>query len=175
MPLLYPVSVVQSLPRHSVVLCPLGPSLPILTPRQKPRSHFPRRPQSNDLLDAGTSREFVIVRQDHRGDIILSLKRIQLSVAWQRLRQIAESDAAVTGVVAATNRGGLLVDVEGVRGFNPSSQIGIVRVWKREGWGAFGSREPCVCRQGACLWKACVVFSTWVTQGNDMHGQSTDC
>ncbi|KAL6770250.1 PRPS1 [Auxenochlorella protothecoides x Auxenochlorella symbiontica] len=82
-------------------------------------------PRSNDLLDAGTSREFVIVRQDHRGDIILSLKRIQLSVAWQRLRQIAESDAAVTGVVAATNRGGLLVDVEGVRGFNPSSQIGI--------------------------------------------------
>jgi hypothetical protein len=45
-------------------------------------------------------------------------------VAWQRLRQYMEDDVAVEGTVVGTNRGGILVDIENIRGFCPGSQLG---------------------------------------------------
>lgn len=56
-------------------------------------------------------------------------------VAWQRLRQCSEDDVAVEGAVVATNRGGIIVEVENIRGFCPGSQLGQV--------GAARSRAVC--------------------------------
>ncbi|MGB7416909.1 MAG: S1 RNA-binding domain-containing protein, partial [Thermosynechococcaceae cyanobacterium] len=43
--------------------------------------------------------------------------------AWERVRQLQEEDATVRSAVFATNRGGALVRIEGLRGFIPGSHI----------------------------------------------------
>jgi hypothetical protein len=45
-------------------------------------------------------------------------------VAWQRLRQCMDDEVAVEGAVVGTNRGGIIVEVESIRGFCPGSQLG---------------------------------------------------
>jgi small subunit ribosomal protein S1 len=71
-----------------------------------------------------TLREFVVIRGEEQGELTLSLRRLELGVAWQRLRQYMEEDIAVSSKVVGVNRGGILVDIEGVRGFCPGSQLG---------------------------------------------------
>ena len=46
---------------------------------------------------------------------------------WQRVRQMQEEDVTVMGKVASVNRGGLLVDLENLRGFVPTSHLSNVR------------------------------------------------
>jgi small subunit ribosomal protein S1 len=43
--------------------------------------------------------------------------------AWERVRQLQKEDATVRSNVFATNRGGALVRIEGLRGFIPGSHI----------------------------------------------------
>ncbi|KAL4441481.1 hypothetical protein ABPG77_001985 [Micractinium sp. CCAP 211/92] len=81
-------------------------------------------PRSTAVVGPHTVRDFVVIREERSGDLTLSLKRLELQVAWQRLRQCAEDDVAVEGAVVATNRGGIIVEVENIRGFCPGSQLG---------------------------------------------------
>ena len=55
----------------------------------------------------------------------------QLEAAWNRCRELQNDDEAVNSVVLSVNRGGLLVEVEHLRGFVPQSHIAI-RVPNRE-------------------------------------------
>ncbi|MFQ3614046.1 MAG: S1 RNA-binding domain-containing protein, partial [Cyanobacteriota bacterium] len=43
--------------------------------------------------------------------------------AWERVRQLQKEDATVRSAIFATNRGGALVRIEGLRGFIPGSHI----------------------------------------------------
>jgi hypothetical protein len=52
----------------------------------------------------------------------------QLAMAWKRVLQYQAEDATVYGEVVSVNRGGLLVDVEGLRGFVPLSHVTSVRL-----------------------------------------------
>ncbi|KAI3426993.1 hypothetical protein D9Q98_006937 [Chlorella vulgaris] len=81
-------------------------------------------PRATQVVGTSTCRDFVIIREERNGDLTLSLKRLELQVAWQRLRQYMEDDVAVEGTVVGTNRGGILVDIENIRGFCPGSQLG---------------------------------------------------
>lgn len=76
-----------------------------------------------NVLETETQREFIITRQDNNGELILSLKRLEVAATWQRIRQMQEEDVTVVGKVASVNRGGLLVDVENLRGFVPTSHL----------------------------------------------------
>jgi small subunit ribosomal protein S1 len=42
------------------------------------------------------------------------------------VNQLQAEDVTIYGTVVSTNRGGLLVEVEGLRGFVPSSQLNTV-------------------------------------------------
>ena len=79
--------------------------------------------RATEVVGPDTVREFAVIRGEGFGELTLSLKRLELSVAWARLRQIMEEDASVKATVAGVNRGGLLVDVENIRGFCPGSQL----------------------------------------------------
>ncbi|KAI7838589.1 hypothetical protein COHA_007660 [Chlorella ohadii] len=81
-------------------------------------------PKSTMVVGAHTSRDFIVIREERSGDLVLSLKKLELQVAWQRLRQCMEDDVAVEGEVVGTNRGGIIVEVENIRGFCPGSQLG---------------------------------------------------
>eukprot|EP00475_Leptophrys_vorax_P028929 TRINITY_DN4215_c0_g1_i4.p1 TRINITY_DN4215_c0_g1~~TRINITY_DN4215_c0_g1_i4.p1 ORF type:complete len:274 (+),score=35.46 TRINITY_DN4215_c0_g1_i4:28-822(+) len=83
-------------------------------------------------LVPGMEGEFVVIDEDDsQGRLIVSLKKLQYDLAWERCRQLAADDVSVRGTVLAVNRGGLLVEVEGLRGFVPLSQIAL-RVPKEE-------------------------------------------
>lgn len=78
----------------------------------------------SEVLQTNETREFFILTDENEdGQLTLSIRRIEYMRAWQRVRQLQEEDATVYSNVFATNRGGALVRVEGLRGFIPGSHI----------------------------------------------------
>lgn len=57
------------------------------------------------------------------GSYLLSARRIESQKVWKELQVKADNDEVVTAKVTQVVRGGLVVDVEGVRGFIPASMI----------------------------------------------------
>jgi len=77
-----------------------------------------------EVLQADETREFFILSDENEdGQLTLSLRRIEYMRAWERVRQLQKEDATVRSLVFATNRGGALVRIEGLRGFIPGSHI----------------------------------------------------
>ncbi len=78
----------------------------------------------NEVLQADETREFFILTDENEdGQLTLSIRRIEYMRAWERVRQLQGEDATVRSNVFATNRGGALVRIEGLRGFIPGSHI----------------------------------------------------
>ena len=78
----------------------------------------------SDVLQPSESREFFIMTEENKdGQLALSIRRIEYQRAWERVRQLQKEDATIYSEVFATNRGGALVRVEGLRGFIPGSHI----------------------------------------------------
>ncbi|KAL2341621.1 hypothetical protein Fmac_009561 [Flemingia macrophylla] len=72
----------------------------------------------------GMREEFVIIGENEADDsLILSLRSIQYDLAWERCRQLQTEDAVVKGKVVNANKGGLVAQVECLKGFVPFSQI----------------------------------------------------
>ena len=70
---------------------------------------------------------YVINPEDANGNVVLSLKRAQEQIAWDNVEKLVSSDEVVESKVMGFNKGGLIVGVEGLRGFVPSSQISAMR------------------------------------------------
>lgn len=78
----------------------------------------------DEVLQADETREFFILADENEdGQLTLSIRRIEYMRAWERVRQLQAEDATVRSIVFATNRGGALVRIEGLRGFIPGSHI----------------------------------------------------
>jgi small subunit ribosomal protein S1 len=77
-----------------------------------------------EVLQSDETREFFILTDENEdGQLTLSIRRIEYMRAWERVRQLQTEDATVRSLVFATNRGGALVRIEGLRGFIPGSHI----------------------------------------------------
>jgi len=77
-----------------------------------------------EVLQSNETREFFILTEENEdGQLTLSIRRIEYMRAWERVRQLQTEDATVRSEVFATNRGGALVRIEGLRGFIPGSHI----------------------------------------------------
>jgi small subunit ribosomal protein S1 len=77
-----------------------------------------------EVLQPNETREFFILTDENEdGQLTLSIRRIEYMRAWERVRQLQKEDATVRSNVFATNRGGALVRIEGLRGFIPGSHI----------------------------------------------------
>jgi len=75
-------------------------------------------------LEKGKEYEFLIIREeDEDGKFLLSRKRVDLAYTWKELEKIKESDEVIMGTVVQVVKGGLLVDIIGVKGFVPTSQL----------------------------------------------------
>jgi small subunit ribosomal protein S1 len=66
---------------------------------------------------------FVLQPESPEGQIILSLDRARGEQGWRVLQDHLEQNRAFEGYVTGSNKGGLLVNVEGVNAFVPLSQI----------------------------------------------------
>jgi len=66
---------------------------------------------------------FVLQPETPEGQIIVSMDRARGEKGWRVLQQYYEEGTAFEGEVTGFNKGGLLVDVEGVHAFVPLSQL----------------------------------------------------
>jgi small subunit ribosomal protein S1 len=70
---------------------------------------------------------FVINAEDQNGNVVLSLKRAQEQLSWENVDKLLANDEVIDSKIIGFNKGGLIVGVEGLRGFVPSSQISALR------------------------------------------------
>jgi small subunit ribosomal protein S1 len=56
----------------------------------------------------------------------LSIDKATGEQSWRELSKLAESDGTIYGTIIGFNRGGAIVDVEGVQGFVPASQLSTI-------------------------------------------------
>jgi small subunit ribosomal protein S1 len=71
---------------------------------------------------------FVINSEDQEVHAILSIDKARQEKSWRQLERSYQNSEIITANVINYNKGGLLVNLEGVRGFVPASQIeGITR------------------------------------------------
>jgi len=75
-----------------------------------------------DFMMIGDHREFQIISgEDENGQVKLSIRRLEFARAWERVRQIQAEDCVIRAEIMSINRGGALVNFEGLRGFLPGS------------------------------------------------------
>ena len=70
---------------------------------------------------------YVVNPEDENGNVVLSLKRAQEQISWENVEKLVAGDTVIDSNVIGFNKGGLIVGVEGLRGFVPSSQISAMR------------------------------------------------
>jgi small subunit ribosomal protein S1 len=77
-----------------------------------------------EYLPVGEEREFMIIReQDADGQVTLSLRQIQIRQSWKQMAALQEDKQSIQVRVSGINRGGVTVDVRGIRGFIPRSHL----------------------------------------------------
>ena len=77
-----------------------------------------------ETLKKNQEYEFLIIREeDEDGRFTLSYKKVAMAYSWRELEELKAADATVEGVIVSSVKGGVLVEVKGVRGFVPSSQL----------------------------------------------------
>ncbi len=75
-------------------------------------------------LEKGKEYEFLIIKEeDEEGRFTLSYKKVAMAYNWRELEDLKASDSTVEGTVVSVVKGGILVEVKGVRGFVPSSHL----------------------------------------------------
>ncbi len=83
-----------------------------------------RDEKPEDKFKKGEEYEFLIIREeDEDGQFLLSKKKVDFAYAWKELEKAKEADDTILGTVVGTVKGGVLVEVSGIRGFIPSSQL----------------------------------------------------
>lgn len=80
----------------------------------------------NNIPELGDEIEiFVDKIEDRKGQLILSKKKADFLRAWERLKEVHESDGVIDGYIVKRIKGGMVVDLGGVEGFLPGSQIDV--------------------------------------------------
>jgi len=70
---------------------------------------------------------FVLQPEDQAGQAILSIDRARQEKTWRRLQEVFEAGGVIEAEVVNYNKGGLLVNLDGIRGFVPASQVVAIR------------------------------------------------
>lgn len=78
----------------------------------------------SDVLELEEERDFLVIReQDSDGQVTLSLKRLEAQRIWERLQESQDNGEIVQATVLKPNRGGVVVELLGMRGFVPRSHL----------------------------------------------------
>ena len=81
-----------------------------------------------EVLKVGDEIEAVVVHvNDGEGVIRLSKKRLEAGKAWEEVEAACENKEIVEGFVTEENKGGVVVNVKGLRVFVPASQSGVAK------------------------------------------------
>ena len=78
----------------------------------------------SELLPLQEERDFLIIKeQDADGQVTLSLRQLEVKKVWDKLADMQESGQTVQVRVTGMNKGGVTIDVQGLRGFIPRSHL----------------------------------------------------
>ncbi|MER2151590.1 MAG: bifunctional 4-hydroxy-3-methylbut-2-enyl diphosphate reductase/30S ribosomal protein S1 [Candidatus Limivicinus sp.] len=81
-----------------------------------------------DVVKVGDPIEAIVVRvNDVEGTAMLSKRRLDAAKAWVEVEEAVDSNAILEGVVTEENKGGVVVNVSGIRVFVPASQTDLPR------------------------------------------------
>jgi small subunit ribosomal protein S1 len=84
--------------------------------------------EERDALKVGQEvHVFVVNPEDANGNVVLSFKRAQEQLSWENADKLLENNSIIESKITGFNKGGLIVAVEGLRGFVPSSQVSALR------------------------------------------------
>jgi small subunit ribosomal protein S1 len=82
------------------------------------------QPEGSSKLHSGDKvLVFIVQPESPEGQIILSLDRARGERGWRVLQDYLDKNEAFEGYITGSNKGGLLVNVEGVNAFVPLSQL----------------------------------------------------
>jgi len=82
----------------------------------------------NEIIKIGDTIESFVMRvNDVEGMVMLSKKRLDAIKNWDIVETAKENRTTVEGVVVEENKGGIVVNVKGVRVFIPASQTGLAK------------------------------------------------
>jgi small subunit ribosomal protein S1 len=77
-----------------------------------------------EALPLNEDLEFLIIRdQDAEGQVTLSRRQLEIKHIWERLAQMQENAQTVQVRVLNVNKGGVTVEIQGIRGFVPRSHL----------------------------------------------------
>ncbi len=82
------------------------------------------QPDLEEIAPLNEEREFLIVKgEDAEGKVTLSIRRLEIKALWGRLAELEADGKTIEVYVTGLNKGGITVDVEGLRGFIPRSHL----------------------------------------------------
>lgn len=77
-----------------------------------------------EALPLETEREFLIVRgQDAEGQVVLSIRQLEIKAIWAQMLERQTKHETLSVTATGMNKGGLVVEVNGLRGFIPRSHL----------------------------------------------------
>lgn len=104
------------------IIVDIGSKTSALVPNREARADMSKTVE--ETLQKGQQYEFLIVKEeDDEGRFLLSYKKVAMAYAWKELEDVKALDSTVEGTVLSVVKGGVLVEVKGVRGFVPSSHL----------------------------------------------------
>jgi small subunit ribosomal protein S1 len=78
----------------------------------------------SEILPLQEKLEFIIIReQDAEGQVTLSRRQLEIRHIWEKLTKMQEASQTVQARVTGVNKGGVNVEVFGLRGFIPRSHL----------------------------------------------------
>ena len=97
----------------------------------KTEAFLPNREVSNfadkdpdEVIKLWDEKEFYVMKDEEDDEVaVLSLKKLSCAQAWQKLADIKANNENVMAKIVSTVKGGLIAEIEGLRGFIPSSQL----------------------------------------------------
>ncbi len=83
--------------------------------------------ERQNLAIGDTILVFVVQPENNEGHAVVSIDRARQEKSWRRLQELHEANEVIEAEVTNYNKGGLLVNLDGVRGFVPASQVSEIR------------------------------------------------
>lgn len=98
-----------------------------------PGEFYDSSDQMKLLKQNATVSTMLVELENDNGYRELSLKAAQMTTAWQRIKEHKDKSEVITTTIININKGGLIVEIEGVQGFLPLSQLSSEHYPKVEG------------------------------------------
>ncbi len=76
-----------------------------------------------DLKEGDEVKTVIIEEENEDGMVVLSLKKASQVTSWERFEKAYKDGDVIDVSISEANKGGLLIDVDGIKGFIPVSQL----------------------------------------------------